>query len=86
MARARGGSGPVSSKGGQEEEGVARVQGTESSQLVQAHRTQSGSSIFGGEPGAILGSSAHSPPLHCQPDWVKNKTSPATAPCQQGGE
>ena len=35
--------------------------------------------------GGYSGKSAHNLPLPCQADWVKNKTSPATALCQQGG-
>lgn len=35
--------------------------------------------------GGYFGKRCTRPPLPCQADWVKNKTSPATALCQQGG-
>lgn len=83
MAHAEvGGSGQESLGGGPEEEGVARAAGTESCSAGPRRAHAVWLSVFGGEPEAILGGSAHSPALA----WVRNKPSPATAPCQQGGK
>lgn len=86
MARAGGGLGQENSRGGEEEEGVAGVLGTESPSVgPSTSHTVWLFYLWRGSLPLFLGSSAHSPALPCQAGWVKNKTSPATAPCQQGG-